>query len=483
MPNSSPGVEGCHRPRRLPVVGAVLAPAGASLAVLAPVLAAPFFWDDHVFLLLARETPLSLVLGRGLLRVYFRPLGELLVWLVARLPGDGPVPCHALSAALVAVSAGLAALLVRRWTRDGGAAVVAGLLAGVAPTAVVSGAWLANIFSTASVALGLAAMATAARPTLAVGLALAAVLAKEDGVLWLPGVLFLIHAESRGKARRTGWSTLLAVAGLGAIAAWRHGVLGGAGGVVPISRLLDNLPGGPFTAVLAAAVTVALILLVRPPLVRAALPLAAGGAGLGLALSRSLPLDPHRLWLRFFIPGAAGGALLAGCALAAAAASARWVRGLGTAVVILCAVVSLGWERHWMAVTGASRRMVESTISALDAHPAIHGPVWVEGPGDEIALAAAVGRVRGDLLERAVPLRREGINLVVCPRRLWRRVRPVLALSPLAGNPSRVAGWMVAVGFPRPAVPGVPVVHVGGGNVVALTGTLPRHTAGAGGRP
>lgn len=463
MLSPSAGDRRPHETFRRSALWPVLLPAGAALAVLVPSLAAPLFWDDHVFLLLARRVPLSLVLGHGLLEVYFRPLGEALIWLMSRTLGDGPVPYHVLGAVLVAASAVFTATLVRRWTRSGSAATWTGLLAAVAPTAVVSGAWLANIFSAFSTALGLAAMAAASRPVLAVVLALAAILAKEDGVLWLPGVLLLIHAENGGARRRTARSVAGAVVGLGAVAAWRHAVLGGAGGVVPIPRLLGGLPGGPAALVAAGLAVVALIVLVRPPLVRAALPAAFGGTVLGLAMSRSIPLDPHGLWIRFFVTGAFGAILVAGWMLGAAATPSRTVAVVTAAAIALCTAGSLYWEAHWLGATRASRRLVSGTIAALEARPMISGPVWIAGPGDEIALSAAVGRLRGDLLGRVVPLRAKGINLVVCPEELWRSVRPALGLSPLPGNPARVGGWVFAMGFPRMKTGGIPEVQVGGG--------------------
>ncbi len=462
MPNLSANPRRRLQALRRPGVWTILLPACAALLVLAPALAAPFFWDDHVFLLLARRIPLSQVLERGLLDAYFRPLGGALVWLMARTLGDGVVPYHAAGAAVVAASAVLTATLVRRWTRNPAAAGWAGLLAALAPTAVISGAWLANIFSAVSCALGLAAMAAASRPVLAVPLALGAVLAKEDGVLWLPGVLLLIHAENGGTGRRTARSLAGAVAGLGALAVWRHSVLGGPGGVVPIPRLLGALPGGPLALVAGALAVVVLMVLVRAPLARAALPVALGGTILGLAMVRTLPMDPHGLWLRFFVTGAFGALLLAGCLLGAAL-PVRWAAALAAAAAVLCAAASLRWETHWLEATAASRRLADGTVAGLDARPAITGPVWIAGPGDEIALSAAVGRLRGDLLERVVPLRPRGINLVVCPEKLWRSVRPALGLSPLPGNPARVSGWVVAVGFARPTSGEVPVLRVGGG--------------------
>ena len=428
---------------------AFLVPFSCSLLLLGPVLGRPFFWDDHVYLLFARRLPFEWTFHHGLLGVYFRPLGGAALWLVLRAFGHHAVLAHLAGALPVAAAGGLSALLVRRWTADPLAAVLAGLLAVTALPVVTVGAWLSNVFSGLSILLGLAALLSARFPALSVSFGLLSVLAKEDGVLWLAGALVLIHADG-GRWRRTFWSLGAAGAGGLGILAWRFAVLGGTGGVVSPGRLLAGLPGGTLGAGTLAALWLGLGLAAGPPLIRAACVVGLPSVALGLALYANVPRDPHGLWLRCFAPATFAAALLAGTLLARMRNRAR-KPAVGMAILALGIVgtASIRWEGAWRHVTSASGRLVRRTIGAIEAHPQLSGPVWIDGSGDEIALAAAIGHTRGDLFERVVPLRRRGVELLVCPRRHWPATRRVLELRQLPGNPDVVGNLVVAVGFPR----------------------------------
>ncbi len=421
--------------------------AAATLLVLLPTVSAPWLWDDHVHLFLARRLPLSWSASHGLLGVYFRPLGEAVLWLVVRLAGTAPAGPHLIGAALIAAVTGGVALLVGRETADGTAGLAAGLLLAACPVTVTSGAWFSNLYGVLSAGLGLAALLAVRRPALAVLLALFAAAAKEDGVLWLPAVLVLAAGTVR-PVRRLIPATVLGGAGLAGMLAWRTAVLGGTGGMVQPHRLLAAVPGGaPAIAMVLLVLTVGTALL-PSALARAALAAGVPGGLLGVALLATVPHDPHGLWMRLLLLPAAASAIVWGRALAGSPARVRRALLLVTAALIAAgSVASLRWERRWRVATDRSDRLVRATVRSLRERPDLSGPVRVEGDGGEIALAAAVGRVAPDRLATTVPLQTRGVNLLVCPQDLWPDVRRRLDLVGIPGNPGRYGRWVVGLGF------------------------------------
>jgi len=432
-----------------------------SFSVLVPVLSAPLFWDDHLLLFFARRLPLAWIVGNGLLGVYFRPLGEAGFWMLAHTAGTTPLAVHTATALLAAFTAGAVAFLVARETGDRTAGLATGLLVAASPITVSSAAWLANLFGLLAVALGLAALLAAPRkPFLAAALGLAAGLAKEDGFLWLLAALLLAGGLPKAR-RRLLPATALALAGTAAALAWRRAALGGTGGVVPPDRILHAVPGGAAGATALFLVFVAILAAIRSPLPRAAMAVTLSGLALGLVLMAVAPTDRHGLWLRFFLPASVGGALLWGVALARTRNRIRRVLTAATAAgCLLLAWQTLGWESRWRKATAASDTLVRATIRSLRERSGLRGAVAVSGPGDEIALSAAVARGAPDLLERVVPLRPDRLNIFVCPVALWPDVRPWLRLAPLPGNPQRAGDWIAGAAFaPVGLNPGLPVVR------------------------
>ncbi len=427
-----------------------LASAGAAFLLLIPSFGAPLFWDDHVHLFFARKVSLGWVFSHGLLNVYFRPLGEWLIFLIGRAGWMEPVGAHVVTALLAAASAAAVASLLLRWTRDEVAAALGGLLTATAPATVVAAAWLSNLYAVLAVALGLLATLTVRRPVLAVVLALSAGLAKEDGLLWLVPVLVLV--SGRRDDTRTARKAL-AVAGIGTIAllAWRQIALHGQGGVLRPTQLLARTPGGPIGIALLLIAFIAALRWLRTPLARAAAAYTIPALALGWTLHVAFPADPYGLWKRFLFPALVGAVLLTTCWFASLHRPLRRVALLlGVGLVLLGARASFVWQGQWIDVTQRAASLSSATTSALTTRPDLSGPVWIAGSGDEIALSAAVGRRSESLLQRVVPLNQRGINLVVCPAPSWLEVRRQLNLSPLPGNPTPVAGYVVAVGFPRP---------------------------------
>lgn len=428
-----------------------LASAGAAFLLLIPSFGAPLFWDDHVHLFFAHKVSFGWVFSHGLLNVYFRPLGEVLLLLIGRADWMDPIGFHVVTALVAAAASAAVASLLLRWTCDEAAAALGGLFTATAPATVVAAAWLSNVYAVLAVALGLLATLAVRRPLLAVVLALSAGMVKEDGLLWLIPVLVLASTRRPGGVRLA--RKALAAAGIGTIAllAWRQATLHGSGGVKPPAQLLARTPGGAIGVALLLIAFIAALRWLRAPLARAAAAYTIPALALGWTLHRAFPPDPYGLWERFLFPGWVGAVLLAGCGLGKLRGRLRRTAlALGVILLMVGIGVSVVWQRQWNDVTKSAARFTTATINTLEARPDLNGPVWVVGSGDEIALSAAVGRRCEDLLQRVTPLSRRGINLVVSPASSWPAVEERLGLSPLPGNPTTVAGYMVAVGFPRP---------------------------------
>ena len=433
--------------------------AAAAVLLLVPVFGAPLYWDDHVHLFLGARLPASWPLLHGLAGVYFRPAGEMILWAIARLAGPSPAVCHLAGAVAAGATAAAVAGLVGRETGDGHAALAAGALFAASPSAVVSGAWLSNIYALLAVLSGAAALLVIRRPVLAVLLALSAGLAREEGFFWMPAVLVMIASKER-TPRRLVPPFALALSGSVMAAAWRWTVLGGAGGMTPLRRLPHAIP-----AALAAAAAVAFTALgafrLRSPLARAAVIVTVPSLFLGLALHRLLPTDPHGLWLRLFLLPTAGAAILVGLLLATSARRTRKTAFAAVGVLVLLLAWRAGrWEDRWLVATRGSAALVEATFETLAGRPDLEGPVWIAGAGDEIALAAAVGLRDEAILERTVPLRPTGANLLVCPDPWWPAVRSHIRLAPIPGNPVHAGRWVAALAFGRGEPGGVPVLAV-----------------------
>jgi len=139
----------------------------------------------------------------------FRPLCSLSYWLDWRIWGLSPLPFHLTSLALVAATAAMVVVLIRRYTGDTALAAVAGVLFALHPYHVVNVAWIAARHDALSGVLLLGAALAYDRwretarglPLAALALYEAAMLAKESGVV-LPGLLVAVAIFDR--RRRPG---------------------------------------------------------------------------------------------------------------------------------------------------------------------------------------------------------------------------------------------------------------------------------------
>src|SRR5206468_11011008 len=121
--------------RRGPWLAALLAGA-ASL----PGVGFPFLGDDWLLVEAAAKESVPSLAPYG----YFRPLYMATFWLAARLFGTSPIFFHLTNIVLISVSAGLAVVLIRRYTGDAVLAGSAGLLFALHPYHVDNAALVAS---------------------------------------------------------------------------------------------------------------------------------------------------------------------------------------------------------------------------------------------------------------------------------------------------------------------------------------------------
>lgn len=431
--------------------------ATAALVLYGRSLAAPMFWDDYVHLWVVERVSWSWFLDHGMLKVYFRPLGGLVWWASGRLFGPAALPLHLLNLVLLG---SISLLLYRLGRRLGGKEWVcaAGALLAVAnPITAATVVWAANVYSLLCVVLGLVAVDLALTPgdgwpgwapALLLGLS---ALAKEEALVFVPAVMYAIWLGRTLTRRRV----LHGIGVLGSVAAafgWREAVLGGFGGVANASALLTPavLVGGFLTV----GVVAALWLSWSNVWWRLGLLLAAPAATLSALMARSIPRDPHGVYLRLFFTLAVGCSILLGAGLARVSTLSRSARGAAVAAVALV-LAGGGWLAggrvgRWLDVTRSSEALVERTCHTLEARGlGTSGPVWVEGAGDEICLDAAVKLRHPEWSRRLVVLRPVGINFVIAPAEMWLRVERLLVPWKVPGNPEQIGEWRLGAGFAR----------------------------------
>jgi len=172
--------------RRGPFFAAIAAAAAAS-----PGLGFPFLADDWILAAqVAAPLPQASALG------YFRPLYVATFWLDRRIWGLNPALFHLTNLALIALSAALVVLVVRRYTRDPFLAGAAGLFFAIHPWHVENAAWIAVRGDPLYASLALLSILAYQRwredgrgiPVASLALFEAALLAKESAVI-VPFVL------------------------------------------------------------------------------------------------------------------------------------------------------------------------------------------------------------------------------------------------------------------------------------------------------
>jgi len=451
-PGSSRGDESCKEPW-IAVVFVVVAGLFYGRA-----LVAPMFWDDHVHLWVVRHVPWSWFLAHGMFKVYFRPLGGLVWWVVGRLFDSAAVPLHALNVVLLGV---IALLVYRLGRRLGGSKKAAGMVALLVvanPVTAATVVWAANVYSLLCVALGLAAVDlafadgdgwTTWAPAVLAGLS---ALAKEEAVVFLPAVVYIIIWRRQGEPRQRVRAAVAVLVTMATAFFWREAVLGGFGGVAGLASFIGpRLLAGGLVAVGLVAV---LWFSWSSTWWRLGLLLVAPAGALSVLMVLSNPLDPHGVYLRLFFALVVASTVLAGAGLDRALVSSKPVHNAASVVMVLL-LAGGGWLAAsrvggWLRLTRTSDELVERTCRVLQERDlGAAGPVWVEGAGDEIALDAAV-KLRHPEWERSlVVLRPVGINFVATPASKWGRVAPLLALRRLPGNPARIGTWQLALGFGR----------------------------------
>jgi hypothetical protein len=169
---------------------------------------------------------------------WYRPVGWLVWWGLAKLaPGSGAA-AHGVAVALFAACVALAPGALRRLGVPRGVARVGALLFAASPTALDTVAWAANIYSLLS--LGFALLAIRALPRRggslrwlpAVAFTTAACLSKEEALM-LPAWAALAGAGGRRRRWKVGIRAGAIVGIAAAIAlGWRLAALGGLGGYV-----------------------------------------------------------------------------------------------------------------------------------------------------------------------------------------------------------------------------------------------------------
>jgi tetratricopeptide (TPR) repeat protein len=165
-------------------------------------------WDDEVYL-----TPAALQSADGLRRIWFDlsatpqyyPVAHTAFWLMHRVSGDDTFGCHLLNIALHALSAWMAAMILRRLKVPG--AWLAAVIFALHPVHVESVAWMTELKNTLSGVFYLAAawvylhFAENRRPAqyaLALVLFLLALLSKSTTVT-LPAALLVVFWWQRGR--------------------------------------------------------------------------------------------------------------------------------------------------------------------------------------------------------------------------------------------------------------------------------------------
>ncbi|MCG6961796.1 MAG: hypothetical protein LJE95_00840, partial [Acidobacteria bacterium] len=325
------------------------------------------------------------------------------------------------------------------------------------PIAAATVVWAANVYSLLCVTLGLAALELALTqsggwlgwaPPLLLGLS---AMAKEEALVFVPAVIYATWLSRRPARQRVLCAAAVVVAVTAAFA-WREAVLGGFGGVAKVSALLAP------TALIAALVAVGAVVVLwfswSSSWWRLGLILTAPTGALSALMALSIPKDPHGVYLRLFFTLAVSGSILVGAGLARASTLSVSAR-TATAAVVALVLAGGGWLAvgrvgRWLQVTRSSEALVERTCHVLEARGlGAAGPVWVEGAGDEISLDAAVKLRHPEWSRGLVLLRPAGINFVVVPAAMWRRVEGLLAPWKVPGNPGRIGEWRLGAGFGR----------------------------------
>ncbi len=432
--------------------------AATVVAVNLPALRSPLFWDDHVYRFFVLELSFPETLCRGLFGAYFRPLGTVLWWCEARLFGAHVIGYHLVSLVLHLVNTALVAVLLVR-TRPGSAPTLLPPLAAAAlfalnPVASATTAWAANVVTLLATALGLGGIVASTwqrlSTTVTPVLLLAAIASKEDGVVFLVPALVIVWRSTARPGRRIA-ATLLLLAAPAVALGWRMAAIGLGAGLVDLRQ---GVAPGVAAAVLGCLlVAVAAASRVRRPDLRLGLVLVLPAAALAVALTSTLPPLPYGLHLRIFYPTTAAACLVAGAVVAAVGQRRpRWQPAVLIALVATTGAGVAGSTTHlrrWRTVTEASADLVSRVAGALDARGALHGPVWVTGEADEIALDPAVKLLRPALTTSLVLLRPVGLSFVAAPPVLWPAVAREVTVWKIPGNPAVAADWVAAAVFPR----------------------------------
>lgn len=199
------------------LAGAALSAALAAL-VMAPIVGAGFHPEDSGWLALARlsTSPWPLLTHNIDFVYFYRPLPLLLWWLSAHAFGANPMWHNALDVLLHALNAALACLLAARVAGRTSAGVVSGILFASLPAGAGTAAWMSDRFD--PVALGFALAALLAfegalerrRSPLWTGLwLLFAVLSKE--VAYAAAAIMLLRLAAQWRHKREAAPALLAV--------------------------------------------------------------------------------------------------------------------------------------------------------------------------------------------------------------------------------------------------------------------------------
>lgn len=375
---------------------------GLALACVAwPLLQAGFHTDDWIWLAIVRhlDHPFSPYVTGILHEYFYRPSSIALWWLAERMAGHDSGGHYLVDIGVHAASCLAIVALLRRWGVGLPAAMLAGLLFAVAPSAAGTLSWLSNRNELLAVAAGFGALRLLESalhrrrllPVVALLLALS-ISSKETGLVFASaGMLRLYCARRQGTAVAAGawFALLLPVAGLflmRRLTLWPVGVgisvadapAGVAGWLQTVPAALAGFAGPAWLHVVLAAtvaavllgagsaarmqprlrmpVGVVLILLALPPLLQWPIThLVFADAGARLFIEN----------LRFFYLATAALAMLLALALDALPARLR-PRTVGAVLLLVAlpaAIAARAQTRDWASTTGP----VSARILALAA--------------------------------------------------------------------------------------------------------------------
>lgn len=419
-----------------------------AITTQAPLWGTAFHLDDWPHLFFAKHLGLVEAVSSGLLGVYFRPLGQVIWFVMYQAFGLSTVAYHALLtlgtiATLILVGRTLATTGIGRLTSWTVVVVLA-----ASPTTIVTTAWTSNLYAVFSalcgwIALSLLANRDDRHDWLIVAAVFAAACAKENGLLYaVPVALTWFRSRGWGSSRRP-LAVLVSACGLFALV--RALVLGGAGTPLATQGVDPTLAT---VALIAGFSGLALALRARHP----ALVVGLGLAGVFWASAAvtwfSAPPDllAPDLRLRFCYQAVLGSSfVVAWCLDRIGGLRAHSVLAMAGIVLAGLAFLDVRAISQWRARCRDSARLVAYVVDDIRDHGASPGLVVEYGTTVETGLDPAV-KLLAPGAEDTVVVRVGHVTFLAVPEPVWPAIRPRVVPAPLPGNPQSLRAWRVVFG-------------------------------------